>query len=59
MGYRPYRPPKEMKAEYRSIYLRREIADAVMRIAIEENMSFNRVVVSMIEYCLTQQKEDH
>lgn len=35
---------------YRSIYLPERLAEAVERIAWRENVSFNRVIVSMIAF---------
>lgn len=40
---------------YKTLYIKRSLADRVEKIAAENRTSFNNVVVSMIESCL---KED-
>lgn len=40
---------------YKTLYLKRSLAERIDQIASENNTSFNNVVISMIESCL---KED-
>ena len=37
---------------YKTIYIRKKILDQILKIAKENDTSFNNVVVSMIESCL-------
>lgn len=50
MAFRPKREGKEKI--YKTIYLSRELIDAIEKLAADSNTSFNNIVVSMIEYCL-------
>lgn len=49
------RPPAKEEAIYKTLYIKRSLAERVEKIAAENKTSFNNVVVSMIESCL---KED-
>lgn len=40
----------------KSLYISTDLVDKVNKIAEEHNTSFNNVVVSMIEYCLEDEK---
>lgn len=40
---------------YKTLYLRRSLADRLEKIAAENQTSFNNVVVSMIESCLKEE----
>ena len=42
-------------AVYKTIYIKRSLADSVEQIAKEHDTSFNNVVVSMIESCLKKE----
>ena len=53
------KPTKRKKESVnRSIYLRKEVHDNVLKIAAENDTSFSNVVVSMIEYCLKEQESE-
>jgi len=41
---------------YKSLYLKRSLAEQVEKIAAENETSFNNVVVSMIESCLKDEQ---
>lgn len=41
----------------KSLYISTDLVDKVNKIAEEHNTSFNNVVVSMIEYCLEDEKQ--
>lgn len=41
----------------KSLYISTDLVDKVNKIAEEYNTSFNNVVVSMIEYCLEDEKQ--
>lgn len=47
--------PAKEESIYKTLYIKRSLADHIEEIASENNTSFNNVVVSMIESCL---KED-
>ncbi|MEY8387640.1 hypothetical protein AALC17_10155 [Oscillospiraceae bacterium 38-13] len=40
---------------YKTIYMKRSVAEQVEKIAAENKTSFNNVVVSMIESCLKEE----
>ena len=40
---------------YKTIYIKRSLADCVEQIAKDHNTSFNNVVISMIESCLKEE----
>ncbi len=42
---------------YKSLYIKQSLVDAVDRIAKENNTSWNNVVISMIESCLSEEDE--
>lgn len=47
--------PAKEESIYKTLYIKRSLADHIEDIAAENNTSFNNVVISMIESCL---KED-
>ena len=49
------KPPAKEESIYKTLYIKRPLAERVEKIAAENKTSFNNVVVSMIESCL---KED-
>ena len=40
---------------YKTLYLKRSLADQIEQIAKEHDTSFNNVVISMIESCLKEE----
>ncbi len=46
---------KKEPAVYKTLYIKRSLAERIEQIAAENKTSFNNVVISMIESCL---KED-
>jgi len=46
--------PGKAESIYKSLYIKRSLADQVEKIAAEHKTSFNNVVVSMIESCLKE-----
>lgn len=42
-------------AVYKTLYLRRSLAESLEKIAAENQTSFNNLVVSMIESCLKEE----
>jgi hypothetical protein len=55
MKFELRRPPAKEEAIYKTLYLKRSLAERIEQIAAENKTSFNNVVISMIESCL---KED-
>lgn len=41
-------------ASYKSLYIKDKLVEKIEKIAIENNTSFNNVIISMIETCLKQ-----
>lgn len=40
---------------YKTLYLKRSLAERIDQIALENNTSFNNVIISMIESCLKEE----
>ena len=57
MAFIPKEPRKKVEAGYKTLYMSQELVDRVTQIAKENNLSFNSVVVSMIEHCLQEDQE--
>ena len=57
MAFIPKEPRKKVEAGYKTLYMSQELIDRVTQIAKENNLSFNSVVVSMIEHCLPEDQE--
>ena len=57
MAFIPKEPRKKVEAGYKTLYMSQELIDRVTQIAKENNLSFNGVVVSMIEHCLQEDQE--
>lgn len=55
MKFELKRPSAKEEMIYKTLYIKRALADRVEEVAAENKTSFNNVVVSMIESCL---KED-
>ncbi|MDD6237189.1 MAG: hypothetical protein PUB00_07390 [Clostridiales bacterium] len=51
--------PTQAKEEsiYKTLYIKKKLADQIDRIAKENDTSWNNVVISMIESCLTEESE--
>lgn len=58
MSFVPKKTKKKVEANYKTIYLRQWVIDEINRIAKDNDTSFNNVVVSMIERCLEEDKEE-
>lgn len=43
---------------YKTIYIKQNLVDQIDQIAKENDTSFNNVVISMIESCLSDEDED-
>ena len=58
MPFVPRKTKKKVEAGYKTIYLRQSLIDEVEKIARENDTSFNNVVVSMIEQCLEESRDE-
>jgi len=58
MAFVPKPTKQKVVSNYKTIYLPQNIADAVTDIAACNHTSFNNVVVSMIEYCLEEFRQE-
>ncbi|MDO4270005.1 MAG: hypothetical protein Q4C72_03675 [Eubacteriales bacterium] len=52
MKFKINRTQRKDETTYKSLYIKQSLADAVEKIARENNTSWNNVVISMIESCL-------
>ena len=55
MKFELKKPPAKEEAVYKTLYIKRSLADQLDKIAGENKTSFNNVVVSMIESCLKEE----
>lgn len=49
--------PKE-KSTCKSIYIKKDLASVLEKMALDNNTSFNNIVLSMIEYCLDDMRKE-
>lgn len=52
MAFKPKPTMKKVASTYKSIYIREELVKQIEKIAKDNKISFNNVVISMIEECL-------
>ena len=43
---------------YKSIYIRNSLIEEINKIAKEQDLSFNKVVIHMLEYCIKEYNEE-
>lgn len=58
MSFVPKETKRKVKAEYKTLYISQSLSEQVDDIAKAYNTSFNNVVISMIEKCLEEEKEN-
>lgn len=58
MPFEPKKTRHKVEAAYKSIYLRQAIIDEIDKLATKHNTSFNNIVVTMIEQCLADIREE-
>ena len=58
MGFTIKPTRKKREALTKPLYLSKELADKLEKMATENDTSFSNVVVSMIEYCLKEQESE-
>ena len=52
MKFVPNKTKDKVSSVYKTLYLKEELVKEIEKIAMENDTSFNNVVVSMIETCL-------
>jgi len=57
MNFKPKPTRKKVQATSRSIYMRDDLYAKLSQIAVDNNTSFNNVVISILEEFLQQQEE--
>ncbi|MCI9332319.1 MAG: hypothetical protein HFG05_09120 [Oscillibacter sp.] len=55
MKFELKKPPAKEESIYKTLYMKRSLADRLEAIAGENKTSFNNVVISMIESCLKEE----
>ena len=58
MKFELKKPPAKEEAVYKTLYIKRSLADQLDKIAGENKTSFNNVVVSMIESGLKEDEKE-
>lgn len=56
MAFEIKRTKNKVEAINKTLYISKSLADQVQKVASENNTSFNNVVISMIEFCLTDKE---
>lgn len=53
------KPTKDKEeSTYKTLYIKVKLAEKIDKIAKEKNTSFNNVIISMIESCLTDETDE-
>jgi len=55
MKFEMKRTSDKIESIYKTLYIKRSLADQVEKIAAENETSFNNVLISMIESCLKEE----
>ena len=55
MAFQPKETKNKAKSTYKTLYLSEHLVSQINEIAKTNNTSFNNVVVSMIEHCLSEE----
>jgi len=55
MKFELKQPLGKAETVYKTLYIKRKLADQIEKIAADNKTSFNNVVVSMIESCLKEE----
>lgn len=58
MSFVPRKTRQKVDAGYKTIYLKQSLIEKIDQIARDNSTSFNNVVVSMIEKCLEEEKDE-
>ena len=57
MPFEPEMAKMKKGGIYKTLYISEELVERVDRLAAENGVSFNKMVVTMIEYCLKETEE--
>ncbi len=57
MPFEPKKTKNKVTSVYKTLYISEALVKEVDRLAGESGTSFNNIVVSMIEYCLDENKQ--
>lgn len=57
MPFKPKKTKNKVASTYKTIYISEDLVKKLDELAKQNQTSFNNVVVSMIEYCLAEEKE--
>lgn len=57
MNFKIKSTKNKSKACYKSLYINELLVEMIEKIASDNNTSFNNVIISMIEFCLFEQKK--
>lgn len=57
MPFKPEMAKAKKGSVYKTLYISEDLVEKVDRLAAENGVSFNKMVVTMIEYCLKEMKE--
>lgn len=49
MDFKPKPTKKKVQAGYKTLYIKNELAEKINKIAVENETSFNNVVISILE----------
>lgn len=49
MDFKPKHTKKKVQAGYKTLYIKDELAEKINKIAVENETSFNNVVISILE----------
>ena len=58
MPFQPKKTRHKVESAYKSIYLRQTVIDEIDKLAVKYDTSFNNIVVTMIEQCLEDIKNE-
>lgn len=57
MAFQPKNRNNKPAHVYKTLYITEDLVSRIDQMAQENNTSFNNIVISMIEYCLNEEKE--
>lgn len=56
MDFKPKPTKKKVQAGYKTLYIKDDLAEKINKIAVDNNTSFNNVVISILENFFEQNK---
>lgn len=58
MAFQPKNKSNRPAHTYKTLYISEDLVARIDKMAVENDTSFNAIVISMIEYCLDGEKTD-